>query len=54
MIIMAMVRDKAQADERQDHHCQHHPDYHNFPNRHADFLDHDLSLTPEKGLITKN
>ena len=41
MIIMAMVRDKAKVDERQDHHCQHHPDYHDYSNRHADYLEHD-------------
>ena len=41
MIIMAMVRDKAKVDECQDHQCQHHPDYHDYSNRHADYPDHD-------------
>ena len=35
-----MVTDKDLVDERQDHHCQHHPDYHDYPNRHADYPDH--------------
>ena len=37
---MTMVTDKDLVDERQDHHCQHHPDYHDYPNRHADYPDH--------------